>query len=368
MVVRHATTEGTASYKARFIDQLHPSHFSIHNNLWFSSIGMGAYFSDPDADTSAQLRDMLAYTLQAGCNHVDTSISHRSQASEHIVGQALASAFARRHLKRDEIVVAARGGLILFGKNYPTDAAAHVRKNLIDTEVAAEDEFAQGWHHCIAPRYLRSRFRQSLTNLGLGSLDIYYLHNPEVQRVERGPQIFENRLLSAFAELEEQIRTGRLVYYGLATQDGFRVPPDNPAYLSLARLIELAQNAGGPDHHFRYVQAPLNLAMREIFEFKNQVVNGREMTLLEAAQELDIVVTGSSALWQGQLTMHMPGNVREAFPEMETNAQAAIQFARSAPGLASALVSMRKPEHVRENMAVAIWPLASAAKLTALLA
>jgi len=366
LFVRHATTEGTAHYRERFSGQLHSSHFSLHNNLWFSSIGLGIYFSGVDTAASARYRDALAEALQAGCNLLDSAITHRSQQSEQIVGQALASAFARGHVTRDEVIVAARGGYILFEGDYPTDAATYVRRNLIDAGVAAADEFAQGWHHCMAPKYLRMQFRQSLTNLGLGTIDIYYVHYPEVQRIERGPKIFENRLLAAFAELEAQINSERLAYYGLATLDGFRVPPPDPAYLSLSRIVELAHDAGGDNHRFRYIQAPLNLAMREIFEFKNQVVKGHEMTLLEAAQELGVVVIGGSALWQGQLALHLPDDVRAAFSDAQTNAQAAIQFARSAPGLASALVGMSRRGHIRENLAIARHPLASAGALAAL--
>jgi hypothetical protein len=197
-------------------------------------------------------------------------------------------------------------------------------------------------------------------------LDIYFLYNPEVQRVERGPEVFRQRLLAAFAELEAQIEAERLAFYGLATEDGFRVPRGDPAYLSLELVVELARITGGANHHFRYVLAPLNLAMREIFEFKNQVVSGKAVTLLEAAQELGIVVIGAETLWKGVLARYLPGEVRAAFPGAESNAQAAIQFARSAPGLASALVGMTDQKHVQENLRVACWPLAPVAKLTAL--
>lgn len=366
MLARHATREATASYKARFAGRLDPSHFSLHNDLWFSSVGMGVYLNDTDAATSALCRGALLGALQLGCNYVDTAFTYRSLQGEQIVGQALGIAFARGIVTRNELVVSARGGAIFFEGEYPTDAAAFVRRNLIDTRMAAADEFALGWHHCLSPRYLRQQFRRSLTNLGLGALDIYFLHNPEVQQVERGPEIFQQRLLAAFAELEAQAKTERLAFYGVATEDGFRVPPNDPAYLSLELMVELARNAGGDNHHLRYVLAPLNLTMREICEFKNQMVNGKEMTLLEAAQELDIVVIGAGTLWKGELAWNLPSNVRAAFPEAETNAQAAIQFARSVPGLATALVGMTDLEQIQENLMVSHWPLAPAAKLAAL--
>ncbi len=367
MLVRNASNEGTNRYKDRFQFKLHPTHFRLHNDLWFSSLGTGIYLNEPDEGTASLCQEAVISALQLGCNYIDTSFSYKSLRSEQIVGQALGAAFARGIVSRDEVIVSARGGAIYFEGEYPTDAAAFVRKNLIEGRMAAADEFAHGWHHCLSPRYLRHQFRQSLTNLGLGTLDIYFLHNPEVQRVERGPKTFAQRLMSAFIELEAQIETERLATYGLATIDGFRVRPDDPAYLSLEHLVELARDAGGSDHHFRYVSVPLNLAKRELLEFRNQTVRGNEMTLLEAASELNVVVLGAEALWHGELAWHIPDNVRLAIPEAETNAQAALQFVRSVPGLASAVVGMSKPKQVQENLAVAHWPLFPASILATLL-
>jgi aryl-alcohol dehydrogenase-like predicted oxidoreductase len=43
----------------------------------------------------------------------------------------------------------------------------------------------------------------------------------------------------------------------------------------------------------------------------------------------------------------------EAFPGLSTSAQRALQFARSTPGVTTALVGMGRREHVAENLDVA---------------
>ena len=43
-----------------------------------------------------------------------------------------------------------------------------------------------------------------------------------------------------------------LARYGLATWDCFRKPPGAPGYLSLARVVALAEAVGGADHGFRW--------------------------------------------------------------------------------------------------------------------
>ncbi len=365
MFPRHATTEGTLRYCTRFSKRVDPEHFRQANSLWLPSVGIGVYDSDGDAAAGARCRQAVITALQAGCNLIDVAFSYQSLHGEHMVGQALGAAFAQSIVARDEVVVAARGGAVYFEGEYPTDAAAYVKHRLIDTRLAAADEFAQGWHHCLSPRFIREQYRRSLTNLGLGALDIYFLENPEVHRAERGPSVFDQRLLAAFAELEAQAAAERLAYYGLATDEGFRARPEDPSYVSLESVVRLAKTVGGEQHRFRYVMVPFNLTKGEVLLLKNQPVAGETMTLLEAAQELGIVVIGSGALWGGELARHLPQAVRDAVPRARTNAQAAIQLARSAPGLTSTIVGVNEPRQVLENLEAARWPRAPKDQLAA---
>lgn len=357
MAARHATLEGTATYRARFADRLDAGHFRKDNDLWISSIGIRVAVPQVGDENKRLQRGALVDAVQLGCNVLDTTVDHRNRDSEIVLGQALASVFALGRVSREEIIVSSHGGHVQFEGDYPAGAAAYVRESLIDNGIAAADEFAQGWHHCIAPKYLRLQLRQSLTNLGLGTLDVYYVHQPEIQKLERGAQVFENRLLAAFAELESQIRAERLAYYGITSLDGFRVPAEHPAHLCVDRLVELARDAGGDGHRFRYIQVPYNLTMREVAEFTNQTLGGRSVTLVTAARELGISLMGTSTLWHGQLARHCPREVRAVFPEASTHAQAAIQFARSVSGLSSTLVGVETREQVLENLATARWPV-----------
>jgi aryl-alcohol dehydrogenase-like predicted oxidoreductase len=42
--------------------------------------------------------------------------------------------------------------------------------------------------------------------------------------------------------------------------------------------------------------------------------------------------------------------IREAFGDLETDAQRALQFVRSTPGVTTALVGMKESKHVEENL------------------
>ena len=101
------------------------------------------------------------------------------------------------------------------------------------------------------------------------------------------------------------------------------------------------------------MQLPVNLAMSEAVRTPTQLVNGRPITVLEAAAELGLAVIGSATLMQGRLTNGLPPSLREHFRALESDAQRAIAFARAIDGLDACLVGMKSAAHVDENLRVA---------------
>jgi aryl-alcohol dehydrogenase-like predicted oxidoreductase len=101
------------------------------------------------------------------------------------------------------------------------------------------------------------------------------------------------------------------------------------------------------------VQLPLNLAMTEAVRLENQMLRGRAVSALTAASELGLTVVASATLMQSKLAANLPQALRDAFPQCETDAQRAIAFTRSLPGVTSALVGMKHVEHVDENITAA---------------
>jgi predicted aldo/keto reductase-like oxidoreductase len=79
----------------------------------------------------------------------------------------------------------------------------------------------------------------------------------------------------------------------------------------------------------------------------------RPESVLQTAARLGIAVVASATLMQTQVLENMPEPVRDLLPGLATNAQRAIQFTRSTPGIAVALVGMGTPAHVIENLGVA---------------
>ena len=103
------------------------------------------------------------------------------------------------------------------------------------------------------------------------------------------------------------------------------------------------------------MQLPFNLGMPEAFAYRNQTWEKENVSLLEAAARAGVMVVGSATLSQGQLARDLPAFIEQRLGA-GSGAANAIQFARSAPGLAVALVGMGRPEHVAENLKVAGLP------------
>ena len=95
------------------------------------------------------------------------------------------------------------------------------------------------------------------------------------------------------------------------------------------------------------------LAMSEAVRAQTQLLNGRLVTLLEAAAELELTVIGSATLMQARLTTGLPAGVRDHFQALETDAQRAIAFARTIEGLGASLVGMKSAAHIDENLGAA---------------
>lgn len=354
-----ASRDGTRRFRDRVAGSIPPEHFRPGpNGLALSSIGVGTYLGEPDDETDAAYGQALVAAVALGTNVLDTAINYRAQRSERVVGMALAALIEAGELARDEVVVCTKGGYLPFDGSYPLDPGKYFHDTYVRPGLLTPADLVAG-SHSLAPRYLLDQIERSRRNLRLAAIDVYYLHNPETQLTAVDRTTFHTRMTGAFRVLERAVEQGKIRYYGVATWNGFRVAADEREYLSLADLVELAEREIGKSHHFRFVQLPCNLAMPEAFTLRNQRVGDHFGSLVEAADALAITVVASASLLQGQLAGRMPDILAQAMVGLDTDAQRAIQFVRSTPGITTALVGMRRRAHAEENLAVARRPPAS---------
>jgi aryl-alcohol dehydrogenase-like predicted oxidoreductase len=358
----HATAAGTARFRSRFPLLTEAGHFRqpervLHvSHLWLSSIGIGTYLGEPDAATDERYAEAVSTALSLGVNVVDSAINYRFQRSERSIGAALKKAIESGSLQRDELVVCSKAGYLTYDGTVPADPRHYFIDEYISTGIVPREELVGGMH-CMAPGYLKNQLERSRRNLGVDTIDVFYIHNPEQQLAEISREEFHKRMRQAFQALEAEVDGGRIRVYGTATWNGYRQDPTSREYLDLAEISAIASDVGGENHHFRAIQLPFNLGLPEAHTTANQRIGSQKVSLLTAAQELGIAVIASASLLQGRLTSQLPEFVREQL-NCKTDSEAAIQFARSAPGITSALIGMSRKEHVEANLKIATRPLA----------
>jgi aryl-alcohol dehydrogenase-like predicted oxidoreductase len=356
-----ATAEGTARYRDRFPKLRDAGHFRRPESvarvgeLWLSSIGLGTYLGEPTETVDASYTEAISTALRSGINVLDTAISYRHQRSERNIGAAVRELIGADQLKRDEVLVCTKAGYLAFDGDMPGDARGYFMREYVQGGILDPAQVAGGMH-CMAPAYLANQLERSRRNLGLETIDVFYVHNPESQLEDVSREVFRERLQAAFAALEEAVRTGRIRCYGVATWNAFRLREEERDYLSLAEMLEIACAVGGNGHHFRFIQLPFNLGMTEAFARTNQIFDGQLVSTIKLAANAGVAVVGSATLHQGQLTRGLPDFVRQHLG-LESDSANAIQFSRSAPGVTVSLIGMGRRDHVATNLTPAFHTL-----------
>jgi aryl-alcohol dehydrogenase-like predicted oxidoreductase len=341
-----ATPNGTSQYAKRFAGRAADGHFREAHGLVLSSLGIGTYLGQPDDKTDQSYAASVAAAVESGINVIDAAINYRFQRSERSIGAAI-KYLAKQGIAREEFVLCTKGGYLTPDGAMPSDPTEYFYREYIQPGIFSPNDLVGG-SHCMTPRFLENQLERSLRSLGAECIDVYYLHNPESQLSEVSRPDFLERVRDAFIFLESAAASGKIQFYGMATWNGFRQEARARDAMQLPELATLAHDIAGDKHRFRFVQLPFNLAMTEALTLGNQSIGGRDKTVMEAASELDITLVASASLLQGQVARNLPAFVAEALG-LENDAQRSLQFARSSPGITTALVGMSHIEHVREN-------------------
>ncbi|MBP1985900.1 aldo/keto reductase [Halolamina salifodinae] len=359
-----ATHDATWRYRDRFGDRYGRTYFRRFGPGVVSSIGAGSYRGAPTVAVDERHHDALVTALENGCNVLDTAPDYRCGRAERVVGDALAAAA----VDREAVALATKGGFVPFDGERPPDPSAYVREQFIETGLVDPADLARG-SHAMTPDFLDAMLDRSLDALGVDSVDCYYVHNPETQLEARSREDVYDQLRDAFEYLEGQIDAGRIGRYGVASWEAFRVPEDHDQHLSLSRVLACAESAGkaaggDPDEHgLEALQLPFNVHMADAFTAAHHAdpESGEAVSALEFAHREGLSVAASSALMGGDLVGGIPEEIAAELAG-DSPAQRAINFARSAPAVVTALVGMGRPSHVREDLAAGTFdPLGASA-------
>lgn len=346
MISGYATSEGTKKFASKYGTV--PENYKTILGLALSNVGIGTYLGNPDAQTDALVVDAIKKSILAGVNVIDTAINYRAQKAERAVGKAISDLVQEGKIERDSIFVSTKNGYVTNDGDIKEDFWAYVQREYAKPGVVKPDDISSGYH-CMTVPYLEDQLNRSLKNLGLECIDLIYLHNAvEGQIQDISKDQFLKNLREVMRLYEQKRKEGKIRYYGMATWECFRVPKEHPQYLSVMDVLHIAQEIGGDDHGFRFIQLPYNLYLDQAFMLKNQHVDGYDMSILDAAQRSGIGVFTSVPLMQGRLLA--PG-VLPDFIDLGPSLKC-LQFIRSTPGVLAPLVGQKTPAHVEENLEI----------------
>lgn len=358
---RHAA-DASLAWQRRVMEQTSgnvpiPAFFKIFRGATVSGIGVGSWMGDISTATDTRYIETFVHAASRGINVFDTAINYRHMKAERCVGNAV-QRLVKSGIPREALLVATKGGYITHDAADSRNFDDYVRQEYMEPGLISAEEMTRS--HAINPRFICHQIEQSLSNLNLETVDIYYLHNPEEANAALGEKEFRKALTKTFAVLEEAVAAGKIGCYGLATWDGLRVPADDPRHLSLATAIAAAREAAGTgQHHLAVIQLPFNIRDNQALTLPTQKVGRVLLPALKAAEALGLYVMTSASVLQGAEIPAVDESRLQAAAPGHSLITAALQVTRSAPGVGTALVGMRRIHSVEEALAVAHMPVLS---------
>ncbi|MGP4010582.1 aldo/keto reductase [Streptomyces sp. 4N124] len=284
-----------------------------------SSLALGAMnFGRIGRTTQDEATAIVDAALEGGINVIDTADMYSAGESEEMVGKAIAG-------RRDDIVLATKA-------NMPMSDEPN--------------------HQGSSRRWLVTALDDSLRRLGVDHVDLYQIHRWD-------PNTSDEETLSALTDLQ---RAGKIRYFGSSTF---------PAY----RIVQ-AQWAAREHHLSRYVteQPSYSILQRGVETHVLPVTEQYGLGVLVwsplasgwlsgAIREGQDVTTNRSTFMPDRFDLAVPANRArlEAVEQLAkvadeaglTMIQLALGFVTAHPGVTSALIGPRTPDHLHAQLAAA---------------
>lgn len=219
------------------------------------------------SDLNPQHVTSLKEAIKSGITMIDTSSNYMDGGAE----RAIALAFREfDEEKKNEIEIVSKFGYIQGTALLDYKEDSSTIENLEEVVKYSED-----CYHSISKSFMHEQLTQSLKRLELEKLGCYLIHNPEyyildainkgIPKDERLDEMYK-RLENAFVGLEEEVKYGRILSYGISS-NSFSLPESSDEFLPYEDLLTLAQNAadavGNKRDSFTTIELPINILERD---------------------------------------------------------------------------------------------------------
>ena len=257
--------------------------------------------------------------LELGVNFIDTSDAYGAGYGESLLGNALKG-------KRDKIVLATKGGNVMVGPNRG--------KRIFE------------------PDYIRRVMDESLGRLQTDYIDLYQLHNPTVEVIERG---------AVWEVLERAKQAGKIRHYGVSinsTEEGSATVKDGRAETIQVEYNLLVQQ---PAEAFFPAAQQANIGVIARVPLKRGILTGKLRQSDEQRFHGEDVRARS---FKGEAFAQELGKAEQlkflVHGPVRSLGQAAIAFCIAHPAVSVVIPGARNAEQMRENAAAADIELSAA--------
>jgi aryl-alcohol dehydrogenase-like predicted oxidoreductase len=254
--------------------------------------------------------DAIETALELGVNFIDTSDAYGAGYSETLLGNTLKG-------RRDKVIIATKGGNVMTGPN---------RGKRI-----------------FAPDYIDGVLHESLKRLQTDYIDLYQLHNPNVEVIERG-EVWE--------VLERRKKEGKIRHYGVSInsmEEGIAAVKDGRSETIQVEYNLLAQE---PAEAFFPLAQAANIGIIARVPLKRGILTGKLTAADEQRFQGEDVRARSfkgEAFWKELAKAEQLGFLVHG--PVQTLTQAAIAFCIAHPAVSVVIPGARNAAQMRENAA-----------------
>lgn len=225
-----------------------------------SKVGFGGYRI---SGQSTEHEEALKHAIEEGITLIDTSSNYTDGESEKLIGKVL------KELDRKPFLVSKVG--------YVQGHNLEIMSELNEKGIALKDLVLidPKLKHSIHPEFIEDQIQRTLDRLGVENIDCYLLHNPEYYLKTEGStkEEYYKRIKKAFDKMEDLVDRGLINSYGISSNT-FVDPKDDHTSTDLDIVVGAARNVR-KNHHFQYIQFPMNVlemgALERQFEGENLI-------------------------------------------------------------------------------------------------
>ena len=248
--------------------------------------------------------------LDLGVNFIDTSDAYGAGYSETLLGNALKG-------KRDKVIIATKGGNVMTGPNRG--------KRIFE------------------PDYISRVMDESLERLQTDSIDLYQLHNPTVEVIEKG---------AVWEVLERAKQAGKIRHYGVSIntmEEGIAAVKDGRSETIQVEYNLLAQE---PAEKIFPLAAEAHVGIIARVPLKRGILTGK-MTLADEQRFQGEDVRARS--FKGKAFAQELAKAEQlrflVHGDVKSFVQAALAFCVADPAVSMTIPGARNAEQMRENAA-----------------